>query len=350
MSKHKQKNLELDCLRAAIACDNIPHENTRRILTLLSGSDVVRTHDESPDIMRTNPRRVKNFDFVGVEHFKVEHFNEYTPSGKLSGVGADFRKTKDAPYKKYREADCAQTRDEAIYDLIERSCEYTRLGLKSTYTDLIRHFKSTLLTHLNKVDRYREHMREYSRGDFKLAFLIELHTELSGLVINGRTQNTSGDMPMFEDIVELLEGIKPSQVDYVVLSYYSCVAHDKPCKVIAFNTGDVRKQLKKQGVSVYKYVGEDLYGRAYDKVKVHSEAYMRGGEKYYETHCTDIEPVTELSVLNLVECALRAYELESRGDNYVVTGAVALYMSDYDAVTLERIRKDLKSHMCEGGL
>lgn len=64
-------------------------------------------------------------------------------------------------------------------------------------------------------------------------------------------------MPIFQDIVDILEEIDTKKVDYIIWCMGDTLC-TSPVKVIALHTGNIEKQLKRRGIFIYEYAGEDL--------------------------------------------------------------------------------------------
>lgn len=92
----------------------------------------------------------------------------------------------------------------------------------ATYHSFIDSFKYSLEKHLSSVSVYRQNLMKYATSGerIKLAFLIEIHTEMGRLFLNdkkGTRRNNNGNLPIFQDIVDVLEEIDTKKVDYIIL-------------------------------------------------------------------------------------------------------------------------------------
>ena len=82
----------------------------------------------------------------------------------------------------------------------------------------------------------------------------------------GRTSvKNDGLMPMLDNFVARLEAIDKKLVDYIIPYMVNATQKEKEPEVIAVKTGNVREHLRRQGITVYKYIGED----SYDTTPVH---------------------------------------------------------------------------------
>lgn len=79
--------------------------------------------------------------------------------------------------------------------------------------------QTTLKKHLNSVSVYRQNLMKYATSGerIKLAFLIEIHTEMGRLFLNdkkGTRRNDNGNLPIFQNIVDILEKLDTKKVDF----------------------------------------------------------------------------------------------------------------------------------------
>src|SRR5699024_6174779 len=96
----------------------------------------------------------------------------------------------------------------------------------------------------------------------RLGFLIEIHTEFTHLIYirkGKRHYAADGTMPMFEDVVKLLEQeIRTAKIDFLIL-YLSQTYPNKNDRIIYIKSNDIRHELERQNIPIYEYAGPDLF-------------------------------------------------------------------------------------------
>ena len=109
--ENDQKAQELRCLQIAIEARKQQKGESRKILALLDGEDVYRTHEERPDfVRRISPQKegAKGV-LLGIEHFRVDHLaiKKHSKKGKkaqflrIASVAPVLNKKKRATYEKW---------------------------------------------------------------------------------------------------------------------------------------------------------------------------------------------------------------------------------------------------------
>lgn len=286
----KQKKEEL-CLKKAIELSVSKKAKTRFILNLCNGEYVIREKNDSPDIVRfirdqSNPLYGC---YVGIEHFLVDQVSKQK-SGKPSSLSAEYDSHIQETYEQGRAfLDNGETIPEKTKeDLFKNTFGYAASVHETDYDILLNAFQYALKKHLSKVEDYKEELKSLSGGaPYKLVFLIEInclapHTFLN---IGHRTiQNTNQLFPMTDDIVNILDGIDKQAVDYIVL--YIHQPHKKDISdVIAMEAGNIASSLRKQGVHIFRFCGDNL------KIHFNIEDFIRKtGYSYDVKYNTVLSP------------------------------------------------------------
>jgi hypothetical protein len=257
-----KKDQELQCLQRVIEAGKKSRGYTKRIIGMLNGEDVHRTDDERPDFVKfalnTNGGATT---VIGIEHFRVDHYSLQKTDGKVASKGAPHEKDMRNVYERWHQqiADTNEVPTDAISDIADLIAKRLCMKKGATYGDFLESFSYSLSKHLNNVDAYRQNIRKLTHEKIEIALLIEVHTEFSELYLNDEKEarkNTSSVMPMFADIVNILESIDTQKVNYIILCLGTMASGDK-VDVRAFRTGDIRKQLERQHIKIYEYAGED---------------------------------------------------------------------------------------------
>ncbi len=143
---------------------------------------------------------------------------------------------------------------------------------KSSYNTFFKSFEYSLNKHLESVEAYRTNLKTLSKEKYniELAFLIEICSEFKGLFLNnhkGTYKQKEDFMPIFEDIVNLMEeNIDCHKVDYIIFCISGILCTNNP-KVIAIQTNNIRKDLERQNIIIYQYTGRDLIFNDFEATK-----------------------------------------------------------------------------------
>lgn len=209
---------------------------------------------------KRNPKDV----IVGIEHFRVDQLSVKRGSCYKSR-GREIEKQLWNIY----EAGHEELNRDGIVSIssatkvLNSIAELSKETIRRKYQDLLSSFDYVLAKHLKSVKEYRENVMKYSDGrPVEIAFLIEISSKFPQMFLNekGRTSvKNDGLMPMLDNFVARLEAIDKKLVDYIILYMSNSTQKEKKSEVIAVKTGNVREHLRRQGITVYKYIGEDSY-------------------------------------------------------------------------------------------
>ena len=233
-------------------------------LDMFTNDEVSRPIDECPDFVKYCPPKSKNDKAVllGIEHFQVDQSSIRKKSGKMGATVNKYQK-EDESRRNIFEAERKQPgklTDRAISAFATSVSQSLQKWYNAEYAKYIESFRYSLEKHLPRVDAYLRNISSISKGrfDVKLAFLVEIYSDFrhSYLTAHGSTKLADDTfIPIFEDIVQMLERIDAKKVQYIVLCFNSLIPSER-AKVIALNTKNLRKQIVKQHLLVYNYAGE----------------------------------------------------------------------------------------------
>ena len=325
IDEKKQQN-ELACFETAVSLAQQRGGKTLEILNYLNGTPVPRAKEDKPDLVRVctrgkkNPRKV----LVGIEHFRVDQ-RSAQGKGKRVSKGAEFtRHAWDAYEKGHQEfLQTGKASDQSQRALLKQAVGLAQENIRSSYSSLIEDFSFHLNRHLERTDIYRENLQRISgEMPIELAFLIEMHAYLPPLLLNEGdkvTLNPSGRLVMFQELVNELAKISSKTVNYFVLVFNGSGA-TQFTDVIAFRSGNIKNHLRQQGISVYRYAGNDILGEsAYQALRVQWEESLSGDCRVL----TDFSGVDRKETLRSFGHALRyAFSLKDRGIPFAATSEV----------------------------
>lgn len=265
-NEEKKKERENQCLNKAVALGLKQHGKSLQIIQRLASPDFDNCDHERPDFIKLyqNPQKEKSLTLVGIEHFRVDKMSLLKKNNKVASTGVVANKKVEDLFIKYHEEITQGNIPESVYaDIGETVANHITEQYRSSYNTLLEAFKHSLNLHLASVDDYRKNLAVLScnKLPIELIFLIEVHADFSGLYCvddRGISKRENNLMPMFESLVQFMEdSIDPRKVNYVVLCLENSLGCGE-CKIIAFSTKDIRKELKRQRIRIYEYAGEDL--------------------------------------------------------------------------------------------
>ena len=224
--ENKKKNIEEKCLEQALKAGLKDRGETKRILQELVGEEIERLNTERPDFIKRHFSKSKceKDTIVGIEHFRADHLSVLKQNGDIGSSGIVFEKDVYKLYDKWHvPVQNGEAFSEKMLEEIGQTMADQLIRLeRATYHSFIDSFKYSLEKHLNSVSVYRQNLMKHATSGerIKLAFLIEIHTEMGHLFLNdkkGTRRNNNGNLPIFQDIVDILEKIDTKKVDFVIL-------------------------------------------------------------------------------------------------------------------------------------
>lgn len=305
---------------------------------MLDGEDVYRREEERPDFVRKAPYGFSGGDnvVIGIEHFRVDHFSMQKKNGKVASTGIVHEKNVNLAFDKCgiepNEADF----DKVNADIIKLADKRVELLQNATYNTFIGSFQYSLDEHLKNIDAYRKNIGKLTHGKIEIALLIEVHSEFTDLFLNdnsGTRENKTGIMPMFVDVINLLEKIDKRKVNYVVLCLGSMTCGDE-IEVRAFWTGDIKKQLAKQKIKLYKYAGDDClltgFKSFHSNYSVDLFVDSVAEKVVISCDCPNGPVVDELRLKYILYAAYKAHCAIQSNVYYATTMPVLLFLAVYD--------------------
>lgn len=332
--ENKKKNIEEKCLEQALKAGLKDRGETKRILQELVGEEIERLNTERPDFIKRHFSKSKceKDTIVGIEHFRADHLSVLKQNGDIGSSGIVFEKDVYKLYDKWHvPVQNGEAFSEKMLEEIGQTMADQLIRLeRATYHSFIDSFKYSLEKHLNSVSVYRQNLMKHATSGerIKLAFLIEIHTEMGHLFLNdkkGTRRNNNGNLPIFQDIVDILEKIDTKKVDFIILCMGDTL-YNSPVKVIALRTGNIEKQLKRRGIFIYEYAGEDLILTNFQTVRKDIQKnvkYMADGDKIDYSLNFTAQELDHTHKLYLLFYAFRkALACKRKGYNYVTTLSV----------------------------
>lgn len=325
----KQQN-ELACFETAVSLAQQRGGKTLEILNYLNGTPVPRAKADKPDLVRIctrgkkNPRNV----LVGIEHFRVDQRSHQKKDGRISQGAQITAHALDAYERGHEELEQeGEVSEQSRISLLDEAVRLAQENIRNPFSSLLDDFSFHLNRHLSKAAVYRENLQNIAgEMPIELAFLIEIHAYLPPLFLNeGKniTMNPSGQLVMFQELVNELAKISSKAVNYFVLVFNGSGA-TQFTDVIAFRSGNIKNHLRQRGISVYRYAGSDILGEsAYQALRVHWEESLSG----------DYHVITDFSSVNRKESlcsfchALRdAVTFKKRGIPFAATSEVQIFL------------------------
>ena len=325
------KDAEHQCLNRVINEIKFQHGRSKTILDMFTNTEVSRTIDECPDFIKYCPPKSKNSKpiLLGIEHFQVDHFSIRQESGKI-GATVNKYQIEDENRRNIFEAERKQPgelTDRAISAFAMSVGQSLQKWYNAEYAMYIESFRYSLEKHLSRVDTYLHNINSLSKGRFsvKLAFLIEIYSDFrrSYLTAHGSTKLADTTfIPIFEDVVHMLENIDDKKVQYIVLCLNTPIPGERT-KVVALNTVNLRKQIERQHLLIYNYAGE-LCNQRFAEI---SPAFTREGdiinfEMTAAIRQTDMDSQMQL----IIPAFLDALTFEVDKKPYLTTPTVQLMM------------------------
>lgn len=348
-----KKDDEMYSLDKAIQIGKSRYSITKKIASRLSGDFIYREIEERPDFVKKSLENGRRDEcIIGIEHFRVDHLSLQKKDGRVGSTGVMYNIESNRVFNRWNskigessEIDLAAIND--IQSLIWN--QFKRVN-NTDYPTFISAFKYSLNKHMEKVESYREELKKIANGKkVELAFLIEVHSEFKNkYLINkkGTKKSLTGIMPMFNDVVEMLERIDSKKVDYIILLLCETQINENT-DVIAFKTGDIYKQLIKQKKSIYEYAGKDLFKQAFSGSSENLESKKRVYHKdddiimdfKYDKFNQDDRQQLEV----IFKCCERVRRFEKQGKNYITDVSVQAAIDIYREIMFENrsISKDI---------
>ena len=241
--------------------DSSTHIRTKSILKYLNGVPIIREKNDRPDLITRCVKSDKE-SYVGIEIFAVDQ-NSRRKGKKYHSEGKKNKAKVDEIYSEGHEQYVEEqtVSKELCAEMSEKAFELVKGHFNSDYSDFIKAFRYHFNHHAQSVPEYRQNIQCVTGSDnIELAFFIEIEASTTNLFLNpGQNGNVekADSIPFYREMLSIItssESIK--LLDYIVF-----FIHDpfwKKSKVVAVRTGNIKKNLKNQGIMIYDYIGERL--------------------------------------------------------------------------------------------
>ena len=258
---------EEKCLNCVIEYCKTQKGFAKHIGNRLSGVEVERETNECPDFVSyvplTNTQK-KNI-IIGIEHFQVDHFSEKMRNGKVTSKANEYLRELTKVDNEFNEV---FKKDAPIPESLRHAfAKLTAMSVHNRFTasydSYYLSFEYSLKKHLRKVDQYISNLQQLAHGnyDIELCFLIDVYSDFSDIFLfdnQGLRKPDTGIAPMFDDIIDLLETVDKKRVQYIILRFNDVNPKDSK-RIIALRSGNIRLQLNRMKIKVYKYTGDDHF-------------------------------------------------------------------------------------------
>ena len=332
-----QKEKEEKSLREVFEFARKKRGRSHRILHDLEGEVVEREDNERPDfILRVKPKSKHDFGkLIGVEHFVVDQFAFKNKKGVLESSSKKDAHKVQRVWSKYGDLSNVsdQIVDDAFSELVRVICGSMATKLQSGYNGLIDSFSQAVTQHINQVPSYYKQIDKLAKKEKKeLCFLIDCICDFSELyLVKGDKvdQCIQGYLPLYDDIIQILETLSRRGVQYVILAMRTPFT-ERLIEVLALPTKNIRVECKRQNIEVYRYVAKDrLLTENYAALKdVKVDCKITRAEELFNTKYTvegrAINPsLMNKLVNNAVYCACWA---KAHGESFVADRVVLVTM------------------------
>lgn len=334
-----KKSDELKCLNYAIEKCNKQHGVTKQIGQMLSGQDIDRDINERPDFVRLSKTKDKGKNIViGIEHFRVDHFSEKMKKQRVSSLGVQDEKKMSELCDAWN-PQISKDKDIPEGALVSMSGLIAQLlthQMQASYNAFIEAFKYSLNKHLDSVDAYHTVLNKYAgKNEKKLAFLIEIHSDFRNLFFHDGKGTHYGEktIPLFDEVVTILEKVDPRRVHYLILCFGDTVYNDST-KVIAIPTKNLRGQLAKRNIPIYHYAGHDICLPGFQTPRLDFKAmpdyeYQGDNINFHITVASrDIKDEKKLEMV--VDMYRYIKKIERKKQNYATTDLVEMFYEVFD--------------------
>lgn len=308
-----EKNIEKNCINKALKYSKSQHGKSKRIINMLNG---IVKDSERPDFIAETTDINGEQIILGIEHFQVDGVCIKKKNGKYAGTEQKRLKDTQAVFDKYKDQvgdnnylseetfNCATNE---ILKIVNKAVEYS---FNATYRDFVKMFEEKLTSHAKSIDVYYDTINKHCDGlkNSKLMFLIDVVGNFNGLFLNSNNkvnQITIDEIPLFSDIVNLLDTIVGNKIDYIVL----CLGNGDKTKVIALDAKNILGELKKQNIKVYEYFCYDYLLPFMTQSRCSYEiAEMNKEEVKVNFECTGKQLNTETLIILCYYCYYFCYQ------------------------------------------
>lgn len=240
---------------------------TCHILKYLNGEKIRRNSDNNPDIVRICSKGKNNTKtLVGIEHFRVDQLSKRKKGTIISTAKETLSHVDDIIAEgKKEQTNSGDISSQTAEKLLKKTSDFVKDAFVYGYNEFIESFKYSLYHHIDRYDNYIQNLTPLSNGlKIELALFLDINSLFPSFYYfeNWKyTENTDGLAPVFEDMVLELEKIDKNKFKYLILFMRNSVPFSSKPYVIALRTGNIRKQLKTQRITIYRYYGLNSFDK-----------------------------------------------------------------------------------------
>lgn len=327
----EKKNIEKNCINKALKYSKSQHGKSKRIINMLNG---IVKDSERPDFIAETTDINGEQIILGIEHFQVDGVCIKKKNGKYAGTEQKRLKDTKTIFDKYKDQvgdndylseetfNCATNE---ILKIVNKAVEYS---FNATYNDFVKMFEEKLTSHAKNIDVYYDTINKHCDRlkNSKLMFLIDVVGNFNGLFLNSNNkvnQITIDEIPLFSDIVNLLDTIVGNKIDYIVL----CLGNGDKTKVIALDAKNILGELKKQNIKVYEYFCYDYLLPFMTQSRCSYEiAEMNKEEVKVNFECTGNQLNTETLKILCYYCYYFCYQARRKKKCFVTNNVIQLLL------------------------
>lgn len=333
------KSDEQACLDFAVKACLGQHGISKRIGLLLSGEDIQRDNDERPDFMRISTTSGNHGSIVlGIEHFRVDHFSRELTNNRVGSYGIGYEKNLKKSIDTWQPqiSSDKEIPAGALKSIGELVAQLLSQQIQATYNSFISAFSYSLNKHIDSIDFYHSQLERYA-GNYekKLAFLIEIHSDFHKLFFHDKRGTHYGEktIPLFDELVTIMEKIDPRKVHYLILCFGDTVYNDST-EVIAVPTKNLRGHLTKRNIPIYQYAGHDIFLSGFQTprldFKATSDYECQGDNIDFCVTVVSRDIKDEKKLEMVVDMYRYIKKIEQKKLNYATTDLVEMFYEVFD--------------------
>lgn len=327
----EKKNIEKNCINKALKYSKSQHGKSKRIINMLNG---IVKDSERPDFIAETTDINGEQIILGIEHFQVDGVCIKKKNGKYAGTEQKRLKDTQAVFDKYTDkaVDNVYISEKifkcVIDEVLNVSNKAVEYSFNATYKDFVKMFEEKLTSHAKSIDVYYDTINKHCDGlkNSKLMFLIDVVGNFNGLFLNSNNkvnQITIDEIPLFSDIVNLLDTIVGNKIDYIVL----CLGNGDKTKVIALDAKNILGELKRQNIKVYEYLCYDcLYPFMTQSRCSYEIAEITKEEIKVNFQCTGNQLDTEILIILCYYCYYFCYQARRKKECFVTNNVIQLLL------------------------
>lgn len=325
------KSDEKDCINKVLKYSKSQHGKSKRIINMLNG---IVKDSERPDFIAETTDINGEQIVLGIENLQIDGVCIKKKNGKYAGTEQKRLKDTKAIFDKYKDKvvnndfiseEAFKCATDEILNVANKTVEYS---FNATYKDFVKVFEEKLTSHAKSIDVYYDTINKYSEGlkKSKLMFLINVVGNFNGLFLNSNNkvnQITIDEIPLFSDIVNLLDTIVGNKIDYIVL----CLGNGDKTKVIALDAKNIFGELKRQNIKIYKYFCYDYLLPFMTQSRCSYEIVeMNKEEVKVNFECTGNQLNTEALKILCYYCYYFCYQARRKKECFVTNNVIQLLL------------------------